>query len=170
MANPLISDKVRHKVDHTKFYHVEVAWTAILKYDNTVFNYLDKAQAKNLIRMLFTNPFVQDIKVYDNEGNVKHFQPKFDANYANEILKQLWNYEEEITEMQVKHRTNTTWQKILLERKTQLKEAKMNNPTKKCKLFKGRVMIKGVNCMINGAMRADGAEFPPDCESWWLKD
>jgi len=167
MGSPLISDKVRYKVDHTKYYHVEVKWTTILKYDNTIFNYLDKTQAKNVIRLLFTNPFVEDIKVYDNEGNVKHFQPKFDENYANEILKQLWAYNEELDEIKIKHRTNQTWQRILLERKTQLKEAKLQNPKKDCKLYKGRVMIKGVNCMINGSIRSDGAEFPPDCESWW---
>lgn len=169
MTSPLISDKVRYKVDHTKFYHVKVVWRNILRYEDTVFNYLDINQAKNVIRLLRENPFTEDISVYDNEGNVKHFQPIYDENYAKELLNQLWQYEEEFDEIKIKHRRNLTWQKILLERKTQLKEAKLNNPDKKCKLYKGRVMIKGVNCMVEGSMRADGAEFPPDCEDWWNK-
>jgi len=167
MTSPLISDKVRYKVDHTKFYTVKVVWRNILKYDDTEFSYLDKRQALNVIRLLLQNPFVEDVSVYDNEGNIKHFAPIYDVNWANEILKQLHSYNEVITEMEIKHRTNTTWQRILLERKNMLKEAQLNNKGKLCKMYKGKVMIKGVNCCINGVMQADGAEFPPDCESWW---
>lgn len=167
MASPLISDQVRYKVDHTKFYHVKVGWRAILKYDDTVFNYLDKQQAVNVIRLLKTNPFVEDIAVYDNEGNIKHFDPTYDETYAAELLKEIHKINEQYGEMEIKHRTNQTWHRILLERKTQLKETQLANPDKQCKLFKGKVMIKGVNCMIEGASRSDGAEFPPDCEGWW---
>ena len=167
MASPLISDEVRYKVDHTKYYHVKVEWRAVLKYDDTIFNYLDKKQAISVIALLKKNPFVADIAVYDNEGNIKHFDPTYDQEYSYELLRQMDEINEHYGEMEIKHRTNKTWQSILLERKTQLKEAKLANPQKKCKLYKGKVMIKGVNCMIEGPMRADGAEFPPDCESWW---
>ena len=71
MASPLINDEVRYKVDHTKFYHVKAEWRDVLKYDDTVFNYLDKKQAIAVITLLKKNPFVADIAVYDNEGYLK---------------------------------------------------------------------------------------------------
>lgn len=167
MASPLISDKVRFKVDHTKFYTVKAVWRNIFKYDDTEWSYLDKSQSKSLIALLIENPFVEDVSIFDNEGNVKHFSPRYDQTFANELLNLIYQYEEEIDEMKIKHRTNRTWMKIMLERKRQLAEAKLDNPNTEVKMYKGKVMIKGKNCCIEGSMRADGAEFPPDCEDWW---
>lgn len=170
MASPLISDSVRYKVDHAKFYFVRVTWRSILKSDRTTFEYVTKRQAVAIVAALLQNPFVSDVMVYDNEGNTKHFEPRYDEVYASELVKQLNEFEEQYTLTDCRHRTNIVWQKILLERRTQLKEAKISNPDKQCKLYKGRVMIKGVNCMINGSSRSDGSAFAPDCEAWWLKE
>ena len=170
MASPLISDEVRYKVDHKKFYFVQSTWRSILKCDPTTFHFVNKPQAISLIRALVNNPFVEDVKVYDGEGNVAHYSPLYDEYYACELVKQLNNMDEKYSLSDFQCRTNQGWQKILLERKRQLSEAKLNNPNKQCKLYKGKVMVKGVNCMINGAARSDGAEFPPDCDAWWLKE
>lgn len=167
MGSPLISDHVRYKVDHCKFYFIKVDWRHILKCDPTTFEYVNKEQAKSVIRALMNNPFVNDIMVYDNEGNTKHFQPVYDEKFAYELMADLHAFCKDANPEDFKCRTNQYWQKILTERKARLKEALLEDSNRKCKFYKGKLMIKGVNCMLGGSIRADGAEFPPDCESWW---
>jgi len=136
-------------------------------FKNYVYEWLSKGQAIAIIKLMQKNPFVNDIIVTDQEGNVAHYESKVPAIQREVLIQLIQWWDEPLSKSEFCFRTNETWEKIVAQRKEHEHEMKAKYPDKQRKWFKGKLMVKGVNCMLHGGVRADGAEFPPDCESWW---